>query len=56
VAGISYELNVAVTRRTAADSTDVECSVDRMVVGSQPWAKTKYTVHAYQRTEEACPH
>ena len=52
---MSYDLKVAVTRRISPASTDTECSVDKMVVGHQPWATPKYTLHAFERTDEACP-
>lgn len=55
VAGISYDLKVAVTRRKLDDSTDTECTVDKMVVGFQPWKSPKYTLYSFARTEEACP-
>ena len=55
VSGLSYDLKVAVTRRKAEDSSDTECTVDKMVVGSQPWKSPKYTLYSFARTEEACP-
>lgn len=55
VSGLSYDLKVAVTRKTSADSSSTECTVDKMVVGFQPWNTPKYTLYSFERTAEACP-
>ena len=55
VSGLSYDLKVAVTRKTSAESSSTECTVDKMVVGFQPWNTPKYTLYSFERTAEACP-